>query len=76
MPIEEYQQKKRIRETLNLSTHVNRCTDTEKKYTDFSFSFWDFVRQGWAPVHSTAEHWSIFLSIELHCTSFLCSALH
>ena len=28
----------------------------------------DLVKRGWAAVHSTAEHWSIFESIELHCT--------
>ena len=36
----------------------------------------DLVKRGGAAVHSTAEHWSIFESIELHCTSLICSALH
>ena len=36
----------------------------------------DLVKRGWAAVHCTSEPWSTFLSIELHCTSFLCSALH
>ena len=50
---------------------------TQKKtYKDFSSSLGDLVKRGWAAVHSTAEPWSTFLSIELHCTSFLCSALH
>ena len=31
-------------------------------------------RGGGAAVHTTAEHWFTFLSIELHCTSFPCSA--
>ena len=48
----------------------------KEKYKDFNSSLRDLVKRGWAAVHSTAEHWSTFLSIELHCTSFLCSVLH
>ena len=69
-------EKSRIRETPNLSTNANRSTDTEKKLQGFSSSFGDLLKQGWAALHSTAEHLSTFLSIELYCTSFLCSALH
>ena len=47
-----------------------------KTYKDFSSSSGDLVKQGWAAVHSTADTWSTFLAIELHCTSFLCCALH
>ena len=68
--------KSRIRETPNLLTDANRSTDTEKTYKDFSSSLGDLIKQGWAAVHSTAEPWSTFLSIELHCISFLCSAHH
>ena len=35
----------------------------------------DLFKRGWVAVHSTALHRSTFLSIELHCTFFLCSAL-
>ena len=42
----------------------------KKTYKDFSSSLGDLVKQGWATVHSTAEHWSTFLSIKLQCTSF------
>ena len=41
---------------------------------DLSSFLADLVKRGWAAVHSTAEHWSIFESIELHCTSLICSA--
>ena len=62
-----------ISQTILMEAPIQK--NTQKK-EDFS-SFWgDLVKRGWAAVHSTAEHWSIFESIELHCTSLICSALH
>ena len=65
----------RIKETLNLLTNANRISNTDFKKNK-SFSLGDLVKRGLAAVHSTAEHWSTFLSIDLHCTSFLCNSLH
>jgi hypothetical protein len=48
----------------------------KKTYNNVSSSMGDLVRRGWAVMNSRAEHRSTFLSIEVHCTSFLCSALH
>ena len=67
-----------MRERPNISNNANRSTDTKtkQKNKDFSSFLGDLVKRGWAAVHSTAEHWSIFESIELHCTSLICSSLH
>ena len=32
----------------------------KKTYNDFSSSFGDLAKRGWAAVHYTAEHWSTF----------------
>ena len=47
-------------------------------FSDFAKIFRGFglTRGVAAAVHSTAEHWSTYLSIELHCTYFPCRALH
>ena len=52
-----------VRETQNLLTNGNRSIDTEKNKDFFFFFRGDFVLRGRAALDSTAEHWSIFLSL-------------
>ena len=35
----------------------------KKTYMDFSSSLEDLVKQGWAAVHFTAEHWFAFINV-------------
>ena len=40
--------------------HPPGYTGLLKTYNDFSSSFGDLAKRGWAAVHYTAEHWSTF----------------
>ena len=75
-PLQGKKKNSRIQETQNIWTDAERRRDTEKNIEDFFFLFKEiYLGGGAAAVHSTAKHWSTFLSIVLHCTHFHCSAI-